>query len=472
MGLDPLTWLGTATAAVTGDVWKAAMIALWSAGLWILEMAFKVIDAFTTPDLSAGGPLGKALPYTFFLGGGVAVLTALLQIGAAVWRRDGQSLGRVLVGVGQFGLIWVGYLGVAGLLVTAASGLTKGLLQALLGVDAFAGFGAAVSWPRQVDDVVVATVLGLCTVVLIFPAAIGWVLIMLTRDGALMLLTVTAPISAAGLLAESTRVWWWKSLRWFIAALLISPVAALVLGVGVQVLHGVVAGRGDKTTAAVGMAVTGSVLLLISAVCPLILFRLLAFVDPGTSSGAAMREAWAGAGGLTGLLGRGGSAGVAAQEDGQGRAEGEAQADTQTQTRMAGALGMIGSAGARAGAVADRAASIGSDVLALSGVGHQASYYDHAGGYGGATSGGQRTGGRPPGGDTGPEPETGPEDIPPPPPPPLPPPLPPRPSGGSGVGAAPPAGGAGGAGAAGEAGTAGAAGAAGGDAAAAAAVAL
>jgi hypothetical protein len=469
MDLDPLRWLGGAAAAATGEAWKSAMIALWSAGLWVLKLAFQVIDAFTTPDLSAGGPLVKVLPYTFYLGAVVALLMAMVQIGAAAWRRDGQSLGRVLVGVAQFALVWSGYVGCAVLLVTATAGLTKGLLSALLGVEVFAGFDEAVSWPRHVDDTVVATVLGLCTVFLIFPAAIGWLLIMLVREAALMVLTATAPIAAAGLLGESTRVWWWKSLRWFIAALLISPLSALVLGVGVQILHGIVKGSGDDTAAAVGMAVTGSVLMLISAVCPLILFRLLAFVDPGTSSGATMRQSWTAAGGMSGLLGRGDAAGsgAAVQQDEQGRAQGEGHADAQTQGRIVAAVQQLT---ARAGAVGTRAASIGADVTALSGVGHQAPYYEQTAG-GGAAPGGRTGAGRGPDDGAGPPPADGPEGAPTPPPIPPPPPVdPPSPTRRPGGGAPPSSGGGGGAaagggGGGGAGGTGGAAGGAGGGAA-------
>ena len=36
--LNPLSWLGSAASQAVGDVWKAAMIALWSAGLWLLSL--------------------------------------------------------------------------------------------------------------------------------------------------------------------------------------------------------------------------------------------------------------------------------------------------------------------------------------------------------------------------------------------------------------------------------------------------
>ena len=384
--LNPLKWLGKGASVVVGDVWKAAMTALWSAGLWILQLAFKIIDSFTTPDLSESGPLGEAYRFTFGIGATVAGVLVLMQLGSAAVRRDGASLGRVLVGVGQFGAVWVGYVGCAAAVVVASGSLTRGLLQGLLHVDGFAGWASASdSWPRQVDDVVVATVLGLSTVFLIFPAAVGYLLIMLVREAALMLLVATSPIAAAGLLSDGTKAWFWKTLRWSVAAVLVAPLSALVLGIGVQVTRGIVRGDGDQTVASVGMAVVGSVLIMLGAVCPLVLFRLLAFVDPGTTSGAAMREAFAAQGGLAGVLsgrsggGRTSGSGASVMTDGLGRAQGEATADGQTAGRFAGLAatvgGAVGTAAAITSGIGSRAAAIGADVLAGAGIGNQAPYF-------------------------------------------------------------------------------------------------
>src|SRR4051794_11856960 len=150
--LNPISWLGDAASAAVGDVWKAAMIGLWSAGLWLLQLAFRIIDAFTTPDLSANGPMGAVLPTTLWIGSFVAGTMMLVQLALALIRRDGQSLGRVLFGVAQFGLVWVGYLGVAGGLVAAAAGLARSILQAMLQVDTLSAFDPSSSWPREVVD--------------------------------------------------------------------------------------------------------------------------------------------------------------------------------------------------------------------------------------------------------------------------------------------------------------------------------
>jgi type IV secretion system protein TrbL len=384
--LNPLEWLGDAASEAVGEAWTSAMVASWSSGLWVLNTAFRGVDAATTPDLSAAGPMGSVYPYTFGIGLTVALIMGFAQIGAAAYRRDGQSLGRLLVGVVQFGAVWLGYVGVAAALVTAAAGLTQGLLHELLGIDSFAGYRPGADWPRQVTDTVTASVLGICAWLLIWPAAIIYLLLMLVREASLMLLAATSPIAAAGLLSDVGRAWFWKSLRWFISALLIAPLSALVLGIGQKITESVVSGAGQSTEAAVGMAVVGGVIILIGALCPFIVFRLLAFVDPGTSSGAAMRASMASQGGVRNLLSRHGDGGsvVAAQGDGMGRSMGEASADAATSSRFA-AAGSAAAAGAGAaiaavGAVskaAHAAINVGTDVLSSAGVGDGHPYYPH-----------------------------------------------------------------------------------------------
>jgi type IV secretion system protein TrbL len=384
--LNPLEWLGDAASEAVGEAWTSAMVASWSSALWVLNTAFRGVDAATTPDLSAAGPMGSVYPYTFGIGLTVALIMGFAQIGAAAFRRDGQSLGRLLVGVLQFGAVWLGYVGVAAALVTAAAGLTQGLLHELLGIDSFAGYRPGADWPRQVTDTVTATVLGICAWLLIWPAAIIYLLLMLVREASLMLLAATSPIAAAGLLSDVGRAWFWKSLRWFISALLIAPLSALVLGIGQKITESVVSGAGQSTEAAVGMAVVGGVIILVGALCPFIVFRLLAFVDPGTSSGAAMRASMASQGGVRNLLSRHGDGGsvVAAEGDGMGRSMGEASADAATSSRFA-AAGSAAAAGAGAavaavGAVskaAHAAINVGTDVLSSAGVGDGHPYYPH-----------------------------------------------------------------------------------------------
>ncbi|WP_233498854.1 hypothetical protein [Blastococcus sp. TF02A-26] len=399
--VNPLCALGEAAGDLLGDaagnvaegVWTSAMLALWGAGLWLLSLAFSVIDSLATPDLSADGPLAGVYPVTFGIGAAVATLMALVQLGAAGLRRDGQTLGRLLLGVAQYGLVWAGYIGVAALLVTGVSGLTTGLLRALLDIDTMAAFDPSINVERDLVNGTVATVLGVSSIFLLVPASLGYLLLMLVREAALIVLAATSAISAGGLLAQTSSAWFWRSLRWFIAALLVAPVAVLVLGVGVTITEGILTGAEETDTeAAVGMAVVGCLLILLGAISPLVLFRLLAFVDPGTSSGAALRSSLAASGGVMGALSRLGAgaaaagaavaatsggvaaSGAAAQTSGD-RAQGESTADAATSGRFAGALRALAAGTSGAGRLAAGVAASASDVLSSAGVGHSAPYH-------------------------------------------------------------------------------------------------
>jgi type IV secretion system protein TrbL len=177
-----------------------------------------------------------------------------------------------------------------------------------------------------------------------------------------------------------------------------------------------------STEAAIGMAVVGCLLILLGAICPLALFRLLAFVDPGTSSGAALRSSLAASGGILGALQKAGggraavapaaagaasggvaASGAAARLAGD-RAQGESTADAATSGRFAGALRALSTGTSQAGRLAAGVAASASDVLSGAGVGHGHPYYGpslpapargngHPGGT--VTSGGHGRGRRP-----------------------------------------------------------------------------
>ena len=77
------------------------------------------------------------------------------------------------------------------------------------------------------------------------------------------------------------------------------------------------------------MSVVGSIIMLVACFMPMVLFRLLAFVDPGTASGASFRSTMAANGGVAGLL-KGKGAG--AEASGSGAAS-ETASDGRTTSR-------------------------------------------------------------------------------------------------------------------------------------------
>lgn len=370
---DPLKFLA--------DGWTTAMLSLWNAGLWLLQLVLNLGDALVTPDLREGGPGAGIYRTAFWIAGALFVILGFVQVGTAAVRRDGRSLARVAIGFVQFAVVWAGWLAYGVLLIAATSGLTRSIMRALLGVDAFSAlkFGEPLG-VGDITDATVATVLGMMGVFVVI-AAIGHFLVLLARAAALMVLAATTPIAAAGLVGDAGRAWFWKSLRWFHAAALAPVVMVLVFGLANQFTTGIATGLGEGFSA-VGTSVVGVILLLVSVISPLALFRMLAFIDPGTSSGAAMRAQLAATGGIQGLLSpKPADGGAATRTDDQGRTSAEGSAEAQTTSRFAnsasgvmkvlGPVGQVAAAGLGAMVnIGARSASMGADLTSQMGVGH------------------------------------------------------------------------------------------------------
>lgn len=381
MPFDPFGALGSAAAHIVADGLKAAMLGLWNAGLWLLQLVLQLEDAILTPSLDESGPLGELYGTTFWIAATVVGLFMLIQLGLALGRRDARTLGRAVVGLVQFGFVWFAWVGFGVLVVAAAGGLSRALMVSLLGVSQWQDITL---WkPFTVNDITngtVAFILGLMGL-LMWMAAIGHVFVLLARSAALLVLAATTPISAAGLVVDFGRPWFWKSLRWFVAAALSPPLMVLCLGIGVKITSGVAIGSESDLLRSVGTAFVGVVLICTSMFAPMALFKLFAFVDPGSTSGASLRAGLAASGGIAGLVGGGGSSSgsssAATTTDEDGRTAGEDGAASSTTSRFASGLSMLGPLGQGAAAGLNGMATLGSlgatmgyDLTNQMGVGH------------------------------------------------------------------------------------------------------
>lgn len=389
---NPFDVMGSVAAKIVVDGWTAGMLAIWNGGLWVLRLVLSWVDSLLSPDLSESGPAADLYRVTFWLAGVVLLVMTVVQIGIAAGRRDGKSLARVLIGVGQFAIVWGGWIGYTVAVAAACSGLTRALMASLMNVTSWSAWQP---WTpidgKDITDAATATVLGVMGV-LVWIAAIAHVVVMLTRAAALMVIVATTPIAAAGLANDTTRGWFWKAFRWFHAAAFTPVVVVLVTGIGMKFAEGVANGQSSGPLQAIATAVPAIVLICIAAFSPLALFKLLAFVDPGTASGAAMRAGMASVGGFQGLLRGNPAAGetAASQSDESGRSAGEADAEGATSARIANAgasaasfLGPIGAAAASGigwmAKVGTTSAAVGADVTNQAGVGHNSYYPDYTG---------------------------------------------------------------------------------------------
>ncbi len=392
---NPFEWLARkAVGELVVDTWTSIMLAIWSGGLWFFKWVLRFVDAIMTPDVSADGPAAAVYQYTFWIAGTLVLVLAMVQLGVAAARRDGGDLGQAGIGVAQLIVVLASWISYCVMVLAAVQGLTRGLMQAMFGVERFAHWepsGVVVIAAEDVTDTVLATVLGFMGLFLWLGAA-GFFLIMLTRAGALLVLVATGPVAAAGLASGFSKAWFWKAFRWFHAAAFTPLLVVLVLGLGIALTTQVVEAQAEGLAQTLGTAIPGVFLICIACFSPLALFKLLAFVDPGTQSGAAMRAGMEAQGGLRGLAGRlvpSGTSNAASTLDGQGRSSGEVSAEGEANQRAGKAVGsMSAHAGSTLGGVAGvvgagvgvgvsamvsagtRGAVIGSDVANQMGAGH------------------------------------------------------------------------------------------------------
>jgi hypothetical protein len=279
--------LGDGFKNMVSSAFEAAMTAIWEASLAVLRTAFQLADQFSVFSVSTTeGPLKVVWPMMLWISG-------LLAVGLFSWQlimtnlRGGRGFLRLVVGPVQYGVALAVTVGMVAAFLVAVDGLTEGILTYGLDSRNFTDALTHTSFTDSTGDGVKAVVLGISAIAGVIPAGIGYVLEMLFRQAAIYILVCTVPLVAAGLLANVTAVWFWTTVRWLLASIAMKPALALALILGVAIVGG-----------AQGVAglLAGVGVLLISLLAPFLLFRLFAFVDPHTDSGAAFREFLSGQG--------------------------------------------------------------------------------------------------------------------------------------------------------------------------------
>ena len=347
---DLMQQLGAAAAKVVENGWAAAMLSLWDAGLWLTRLVLHYSEILTTPDLSPdSGPARLLYQTTYWMAAVLVVVMGLVQMGVSLVRRDGKSLATLLIGTGQFVVMWGAWAGYCAAIIQACAAINSALAETLLRTDILDTFPTRTAM-HEGADTTIATVLGLLGL-LLWLSAIAHLIVMFTRAAALLVLVATTPIAAAGLVSDVGKAWFWKSVRWFHAAAFTPILITLVMGIGIQLTSSVANGLSAGAEQSIGTALPGVMLILISAVSPLALFKLMAFVDPGTTSGAALRAGLAAQGGLSSLLsgsnGSGDQAPYGTQTDtgADARSGGEVDGEAATDNRIATGISQLGVVG-------------------------------------------------------------------------------------------------------------------------------
>lgn len=201
--------------------------------------------------------------------------------------QGGRGFLRLIGGPVQYGVALAVTVGMAAALLTGVDSLTDGILTYGLNSQNFTDAFNHTSIADAAGHGVKAVVLGLCAISGLLPAAVGYALEMLFHEAAIYVLVATVPIVAAGLLANVTATWFWRTARWIVVVIVMKPVLALTLVLGVAVAGG---------SQGVAGLLAGTGVLEISLLAPFVLFRLFAFMDPRSDAGASLRDWLSGTG--------------------------------------------------------------------------------------------------------------------------------------------------------------------------------
>ncbi|WP_238009380.1 hypothetical protein KZZ52_27685 [Dactylosporangium sp. AC04546] len=336
-------WGAAADAAkdAAQNFFDSLMTAVYGMMVDLLTGTFRLLNTHSVVADLLGGSVGSVTEVTMYVAVTIAGVLTIVQIGRGVIRPDG-GFGRLLGGIPEYFAacsigVWVvirldGAGTQIGNRILEAGGITNGWL----------GVGDRVKSWAEVGDEASAVLLGVLGLTMLLPAALLYAAGWLAKQVVLPVGACLLPIMAAGRLSEFGRAWLPGLARVLGAASLGPGGSALLLVIGFTFMN-----AGDGENQAVRMFI-GSIVLVASPLAPLGIYRMLAFVDPATPSGAATRElverAFTGGSGRSGT-GAGGQAGRSTVDAAEAVAEARFAAGLAA--IAAGSAGRDGTAGGR-----------------------------------------------------------------------------------------------------------------------------
>jgi hypothetical protein len=283
--------IGDGVATVISGPIDQAMQAIWAGCAELLGQAFELVDKLSTFSISTTcdprhSDTCGSLPHLWPI---LVSLSTLIALGMFFWQitvasvRGGRGMWHAATGTVGYGLALAITVTAVASLLGAADGMTSLLLSQ--GVHASSSFNDTykqLPLGQQALQGIKPVILGVVGFFGLLPAALGYAVEMMFRQAAVTVLVATIPFTAAGLMARSTARWFWISARWILTAIILKPAFALVLVIGLTSV--------SDAQGVVGL-LAGAAVLWVALFSPMALFRLLAFVDPATDTGAAFRDA-------------------------------------------------------------------------------------------------------------------------------------------------------------------------------------
>ncbi|MCD2191594.1 hypothetical protein [Actinomycetospora soli] len=279
---------------------------VWTGTLELLRNVLGLVGTLGRVDPTPGaGAISTTLWSSMLqLAAIIAAILFFTQLAMAVLNPRRHMLTAAL-GPVQYGIATVLTVTIVVALLGAADGLTSLIFQSGANVT-----DAAATMDRLglTDDnnAVKAPVLAVLGIVAVLPLSIGYGVMLLFRSASILVIFATIPVLSAGLVNLATKHWFWRGLRWLLALIFIQPTFALCFTIGSGVISAAGRGQGDiPTGAGTGLVqnaptqgsgivtlLLGFGILFVALFAPMALFRLFAFVEPGTQPHQTMMSAF------------------------------------------------------------------------------------------------------------------------------------------------------------------------------------
>lgn len=287
VSFGPADWICDRTVGQIGDVivggaesaLRAVVSFVVDGAAWLLEQLAEIIDDSTRPNVTSGWFQGAYRDMT-----AVAVLGLLpfllLAIVQAVIRQDGGSLLRSVAYVPVAALGTGAAVVVVDMLVTITDALSAWISQSL-GADltAFAtGLGTAVLALSAPTGGTVALFAGLIAAGMVaFTTFVIWIELLL-RQAAIYVAVLFLPLGFMALVWPATAHWLRRLVQGLVAIILSKFVIMAVMALAATAMDAEVATEGFA------VVVSGAALLLLAALAPYVLLRLIPVFEAGLSS--------------------------------------------------------------------------------------------------------------------------------------------------------------------------------------------
>jgi hypothetical protein len=297
--------IGAAAGTAADDVLSGIAGAIQSGVSWIVTSSIDWWVQLPSPDLTAEPAVGRLQQWTLPIA--VAVAVAGLIIAGARMALSRKANPLIDAGSGLFTIAATSAAGVLlpTLLLKAGDAWSTWILNASAGGQFAARLTGVLTLSGAAPAVVV--VLGIVAIVI---SAIQAVL-MLFRQGALVILAGMMPLAAAGTLTSGTRSWFKRVAGWELALIFYKPVAALVYATAFTLI-----GTGKSVQA----ILTGFAMVFMSLLALPVLMRFFSWttgqVADSAAGGGFLQTALYGAvavGALRGSSGGSGGSGAAEQ---------------------------------------------------------------------------------------------------------------------------------------------------------------